>query len=192
MRAAVRVQSPPTMKCASTFSHAGRPNLCVPKCRTTPLRPLSYQRRTHALKSEFLVRHRETPLGVTIATWDRTEAQTREALHGHILNWNKRRKLSAENYTPRPAIELRVPDADNPKKVPGGAAPDMNAEDDVYYRTETARVLAELVRPILPEDETRRREVLLWAFLLRCVQTLLYVHACTQLYGLKNRPAFCS
>ena len=148
---------------------------------------LSYQRRTHALKTEFLVRHRETPLGVTIANWDRTGAQTREALHGHILNWNKRRKLSAQNYTPRPAIALRVPDAQEPKKDAGGVAPDMNAEDDVYYRTETARVLAELVRPILPEDETRSRGVLLWAFLLRCVQTLLYVHACTLLYCLKNR-----
>ena len=148
---------------------------------------LSFQRRTHALKAEFLVRHKETPLGVAVANWDRTEAQTREALHSHILGWNKRRKLTG-HYTPRPAIPLSVPGVEKPDEISRGpVAREMNAEDDVYYRTETARVLAELVRPILPVEDARSREVLLWAFLLRCVQTLLYIHACTQLYCLKNR-----
>ena len=65
----------------------------------------------------------------------------------------------------------------------------MNAEDDVYYRTETARVLAELVRPQLPQAGAHQRDVLLWAFLLRAIQTHLYVHACTRLYCLKNRSS---
>ena len=65
---------------------------------------LSYQRRMHSVKQKFLVRHKRTPLGVCVAYWDRTEAQTREALHGHVLGWNKRRKISATDYRPRPAI----------------------------------------------------------------------------------------
>ena len=58
----------------------------------------------------------------------------------------------------------------------------MNAEDDVYYRTETARVLAELVRPLAPGDTADQRQYLLWAFLLRSIQTQLYIHACTDVY----------
>jgi hypothetical protein len=99
----------------------------------------------------------------------------------------KRRKITGHDYIARPAIPLRTPDIEEPREVAGKVAPDMNAEHDVYCRTETARVLAELVRPILPEDGARRREVLLWALLLRSVQTLPYVHVCTQLYCPKNR-----
>ena len=62
----------------------------------------------------------------------------------------------------------------------------MNAEDDVYYRTETARVNAELVRLDLEQEFSWPREVLLWAFLMRAVQTLLYIHACTTLYCLET------
>ena len=62
----------------------------------------------------------------------------------------------------------------------------MNAEDDVYYHTETARVNAELVRLDLDQDFRWPRLTLLWAFLLRAVQTLLYIHACTVRYCLKN------
>ena len=63
----------------------------------------------------------------------------------------------------------------------------MNAEDDVYHRTETARVLAELVRPLPIEDVDHERERLLWAFLLRSIQTQLYSHACAALYCLHKR-----
>ena len=63
----------------------------------------------------------------------------------------------------------------------------MNAEDDLYYRTETARVLAELVRPVQWECSARGRDLLLWAFLPRAVQTHLYMHACTALYCLHKR-----
>ena len=63
----------------------------------------------------------------------------------------------------------------------------MNAEDDLYYRTETARVLAELVRPLPCDSTARGRDQLLWVCLLRCVQTHLYVHSCTALYCLHKR-----
>ena len=56
---------------------------------------LSYHRRMLSVEQNFLVRHKRTPLGVTVAYWDRTEAQTRQALHGHVLTWSKRRKISA-------------------------------------------------------------------------------------------------
>ena len=61
------------------------------------------------------------------------------------------------------------------------STPCMNAEDDVYYRTETSRVLAELVRPLPCTDTGHERERLLWAFLLRAIQTQLYIRACTAL-----------
>ena len=65
---------------------------------------LSYQRRRLSVKQNFLVRHKRTPLGVNVANWDRTEAQTRQALHGHVLTWSKRRKISATEYCPRPPV----------------------------------------------------------------------------------------
>ena len=33
------------------------------------------------------------------------------------------------------------------------------------------------------------RETLLWAFVCRAVQTLLYIHACTPVYCLTNRAS---
>ena len=148
---------------------------------------LSFQSRTLALRRHFMSRNRRTPLGVVTDFWDRTEAQNRQALHAHILTWNKRRKLS-HDYKPRPAMPK--PSEEGVAVPPAGrAAPDMNPEDDVYYRTETARVLAELVRP-LPStgaEPQHNRDVLLWGFLLRSIQTHLYIHACTPLYCLKNR-----
>jgi hypothetical protein len=52
---------------------------------------ISYQTRTRVLKHHFLKRHRMTPLGIPTDYWDRTEEQTRKALHGHIPWWSKRR-----------------------------------------------------------------------------------------------------
>ena len=53
----------------------------------------------------------------------------------------------------------------------------MNAEDDAYFRTETARVHAELVRFSMQGDIKHPRETLLWAFLMRAIQSRA-VHAC--------------
>ena len=65
----------------------------------------------------------------------------------------------------------------------------MNAEDDVFYRTETARVHAELVRLDLSVELLHPRETLLWAFLRRAVQKLRHINACTPIYCLKNRAS---
>ena len=40
---------------------------------------LSFHRRMFSVKQNVLVRHKRTPLGVTVAYWDRTEAPTRQA-----------------------------------------------------------------------------------------------------------------
>ena len=69
---------------------------------------LSFERRNHAQKLEFLARYRETPLGVCVDTWDCTEEQKRRALHSHTLFWHKRRKLEA-GYAARPAMPARPP-----------------------------------------------------------------------------------
>ena len=65
----------------------------------------------------------------------------------------------------------------------------MNAEDDVYHRTETTRVNAELVRLDLDPEIRWPRQTLSWAFLLRTAQTHLYVHNNTTLYCLKHRAS---
>jgi hypothetical protein len=66
-----------------------RPNITKDATAAT----LSYQMRAHAMKKSFLHQNRRTPLGHCTDYWDRTEAQRRHALHGHILYWAKRRKF---------------------------------------------------------------------------------------------------
>jgi hypothetical protein len=53
---------------------------------------LSYQRRVHAVKSNFMTVNKTTPLGVMRDWWDRTEAQMRAALHAHILCCFRRKR----------------------------------------------------------------------------------------------------
>ena len=65
---------------------------------------LSFQRRTHAVEQKLLVRNKRTPVGVGRGFWDRTEAQTRQALHSHILKWDKRRKMDNGNYRHIPPV----------------------------------------------------------------------------------------
>ena len=65
-------------------------------------------------------------------------------------------------------------------------------EDHSYYTSEMARVNAELVRPLLlphsgGRSTERAREHLLWSFLLRSIQTKMYIHSCTGRYCLYNR-----
>ena len=162
---------------------------------------LSFQRRTHALKAAFMRRHLRTPLGVTTDYWDRTEAQVRQALHSHILYWCKRRKTPF-GYIPRVAMPesadrgraggqwVRPSSVEHTIADPAAqqARPNL-PEDDVYCRTEVARVHAELVRPLPVAGEAHAREVLLWGFLLRAIQTHMYIHACTPVYCLKNRAS---
>ena len=56
------------------------------------------------VNQNFLGRRKRTPLCVTVAYWDGTEAQTKQALHGHVPMWAKRRKISATEFRPRPAM----------------------------------------------------------------------------------------
>ena len=63
----------------------------------------------------------------------------------------------------------------------------MPEEDTLYTKLEMARVHAELIRP----DGTAQwsRQELLWSFLLRSIQTQMYLHACSSAYCLKNRAS---
>ena len=146
---------------------------------------VSFQHRTHVLKHHFLRRHRRTPLGISTNHWDRTEAQKRHALHAHIPWWAKRR-------WPTPGYKARPPIPEKAARVAPTLSPkEANAEDDVYYKAEMARIIAELVRPLPLSNTTSEmeRDHNLWAFLLRAIQTHLYIHACTPLYCLKNRAS---
>ena len=67
----------------------------------------------------------------------------------------------------------------------------MNAVDDVYYRTETARVHAELVRLDLSVALRHPRETLLLSFPCSAVQTLLNIHARAPMYCLKHKDSCC-
>ena len=138
-----------------------RPNITKDPTAAT----LSFQRRAHAFKERFMKQNHPTPLGVVTDYWDRTEAQTRQALHAHIPFWAKRRKLND-------ATSLQT-------------ASDRGVEHRLYTDLEMARVHGELVRPMYNAEWTRAD--LLWSFLLRSIQTHLYIHSCSLAYCLKNR-----
>ena len=59
---------------------------------------LSFQRRNADMKANFLRAYRVTPLGVAEDTFDRTEAQKRWALHGHLHRREKPPKAPRETH----------------------------------------------------------------------------------------------
>ena len=124
----------------------------------------------------------QTPLGEAKDYFDRTEAQKRQALHARILWWAKRRKLPT-GYVRMPSVpaptDAEAEGETTEAQAPGTArsrprpAPEDRKEDHPYYFAEVARVNAELVRPLLPGpgQPERAQNILLWAFLLRTIQT---------------------
>ena len=139
---------------------------------------LSFQRRTHAIKSSFLRQHHRGPLGTVTDYWDRTEAQTRHALHSHIPFWTKRRKLQ------HPAVRERLQTQERGER---NQPMTTEHEDYIYQSLDIARVLGQLVRPLEELINPSDRHLLLWAFLLRCIQTQGYIHSCTLAYCMRNR-----
>ena len=147
-----------------------RPNLQEDSTAAT----LLFQRWVHSFKQNLVVRNKRTPRGVNIASWDRTEEQTRKALHLHILTRNKRRKITQADYKPRPPPTKKGNRVCNPADSKAAL---LNAED----------VHTEPVRLDVSQDRAYPRWTLLWAFRCRALQTQLYIHACTPLYFLKNQ-----
>ena len=154
---------------------------------------LSFQRRVHALKKNFMQRERKTPLGRLRDFWDRTEAQLRAALHAHILLWFFRRE-EKNDFVPLSAIERTVPGAELRQRPPQQkVAPLPNGqyqEDNLYHYAEVGRVTTEMVRPYVCgaafggyDFETMRV-----AGLARSIQTRFYIHSCSHKYCLKNKP----
>ena len=92
---------------------------------------LSYQRHVHALKNNFLRQNTRTPLAHVTDYWDRTEAQMRHSLHGHIPFWAKRRKLEHTPIRPRVQTLTRdqrnagftMPWSESPAEALDGAVP---------------------------------------------------------------------
>ena len=102
---------------------------------------LSYQRRSRGLKREFLRRHCVTPLGISSDHWDRTEAQSRQALHAHIPWWAKRRRMpDSKDYKEVPEIRRKQPDGEKAAGSSKIGSPNHTGtvvqEDDVYWRAE--------------------------------------------------------
>lgn len=151
---------------------------------------LSFQRRTLEVKANFLRANRVTPLGITKDTFDRTEAQKRNALHSHIVWWPKRRKLP-DGYIRKATVPVQDPSeaTSDAETEPGRQTVEDGKEDHPYYHTEAGRVHAQLVRPQLdpatPMELAQKH--LLWGFLLRTIQVRGYLHGCTMRYCLLNR-----
>jgi hypothetical protein len=159
---------------------------------------LSFQRRVHATKQHFMQRNKRTPRGILEDWWDRTEAQSRGALHAHILEWwRKRRASDFPGYEPIAPI-LRVVAGDEPKQRPASAQAAKVTpyqEDAIYYHAHVGRVNAEMVRPFVGEcgeGVVRGRydvEKMRIAGLARTIQSRLYIHSCGPRYCLFNRCA---
>jgi|AACY02.8.fsa_nt_gi hypothetical protein len=163
---------------------------------------LSFQRRVHAIKKNFMQRNAKTPLGRLIEWWDRTEAQMRAALHAHILCWYKLRdakerdeRLAREGKDPYLSLKPVTRTAPGTKPCQRPSSQRVEAvspyqEDDIYHRAHVGRVNAEMVRPDVsgPSFGGYKYETLRIAGLARSVQSRLYLHPCTPKYCLQD---FC-
>ena len=61
-------------------------NATVAFCEHALEHTLSFQRRVHAIKADFLCRWRPTPLGITQDYWDRTEDRHRHSIKLYKLH----------------------------------------------------------------------------------------------------------
>ena len=162
---------------------------------------LSFQRRVHAVKTQFFRRDAKTPLGRLREWWDRTEAQMRAALHAHILVWFRRRDLKARDerlraegkvYEPLKPVPRTAPGTGGPRQRPAAQVVEPLAEPqefDGYHAAEQGRVVAEMCRPDVSGVGCGGYscEQLRVAGLARAVQSRLYLHSCTARYCLQNR-----
>ena len=154
---------------------------------------LSFQRRVHSIKAEFLRRCAKTPLGITHDYWDRTEAQQRGALHSHILVWFRKRR-APPHWSALPVVPRTV-NGTGPKQRHGLRGQDRPPpqhqqiqHDSCYHLAEMGRVSAEMVRPIVTPGDFGGYDVemLRMASLSRTILIRLnYLHICSPVYCLK-------
>ena len=156
---------------------------------------LSFQRRMFHMKKKFMVRGKQTPLGVAEDWWDRTEEQMRAALHAHTLVWFESRaaeidvgwkKLDAIERASAHSVGLRQRPRDQTVAPLEGP---MYQEDNMYHKAKVARVVAEMARPFVRGARWGGYgyEHLRIAKLARAIQTRLYLHNCSTKYCLQNR-----
>ena len=160
---------------------------------------ISYQRRLNAIKNEFFVRQRETPLGKFLDWWDRTEAQMRGSLHSHILCWFQKRDLEKiRNYSALPGIPRQAPGNDHRQRPKNQEVPDLTdyQEDNIYFHNHVARIWTECIRPYVKHDPDNNIRwggfdvvTLRYAGLARAVQSKNYLHQCSLRYCLQNRSS---
>ena len=150
---------------------------------------LSFQRRVHAIKTDFMKRNESTPLGWVKEWWDRTEAQMRAALHAHILTWFHARDVPRK-YKPLDPIPRTVAGSAQ-RQRPASQCVNAKAqyqEDDLYYKYHAGRVMAEMARPDVSGENWGGYtcETLRIAGLARAIQTKLYLHSCSYAYCKKD------
>ena len=156
---------------------------------------LSFQRRMFHMKKKFMVRGKQTPLGVAEDWWDRTEEQMRGALHAHTLVWFESRaaeidvgwkKLGAVERASAHSVGLRQRPRDQAVEQLKGP---KYQEDNMYHKAKVARVVAEMARPFVRGARWGGYgyEHLRIAKLARAIQTRLYLHNCSTKYCLQNR-----
>ena len=156
---------------------------------------LSFQRRVHAAKANFLRRGHTTPLGRLCDWWDRTEAQARAALHSHILGWFERRENPAEkddDYKILPPVPRTSPGVTSKQRPPDQKAEGLPRvqHDDPYHHFAIGHANAEMIRPWLNPDAGWNNfdvSLLRIAGLGRTIQTKLYMHNCSPKYCLQGR-----
>jgi len=156
---------------------------------------LSFQRRVHAIKTSFMIRNKDTPLGKLRDWWDRTEAQMRAALHAHILCWFKLR-TKRDDYDPLRPVPRQAPGSE-PRQRPRDQRVEplpegQYQEDNIYHCAEVGRISTEMARPSVAgpgwggyRDVAKLRV----AGLARTVQSRLYLHCCSHKYCLQNRSS---
>ena len=154
---------------------------------------LSYQRRVHACKQNFLSRGKRTPLGIVQDYWDRTEAQARGSLHAHILTWFQPRRPPS-HWEKLPPVDKRTPGVDGKQRPADQPVPLLQRyqEDSLYQMAEIARISGEMPRANILSDDVKFGgydcESLRVAGLARAVLVRLgYCHTCSPNYCLLNR-----
>ena len=122
----------------------------------------------------------------------------RAALHAHILCWFRLRKDPTEKRTSDGEPYKCVGSV--PRATPGSAPKQRPAnqavlplrhihEDDMYHRSEMARVTAEMVRPNVSGGwwGGYNVEKMRIAGLARAIQSRLLLHTCSPKYCLQDR-----
>ena len=177
------------------FTRVKKGQACVRFDRHGLEHALSYQRRVHALKTYFLKRYHDAPLGEVIDYWDRTESQQRGSLHAHILVWLRRQRPPTgwKALYPIPKTTTAAGPKQRPRDQTVHELTGAEYQEDSFYQLARAgRVSAEMVRPNIsgPAWGGYDCQKLRIAGLARSIQYRMpYLHTCSPSYCMKDRSS---